>query len=130
MARRRRSGAAGGSRNSGPSRAPPARFAFEPGEQSLALEAKVSSVELSDEGSAKLSGELLKGAPSHLRALGQRVTVSSPNGDVRFVVGPAVKRAHTFVVPEGGKPPSFSVVGPTGESVALVFRGVLLYKSS
>jgi hypothetical protein len=130
MARRRRPGPSQGSRNAGSRGAPTPRFAFEPGEQSLALEAKVSSVALSTDGAAKIKGVLLEGTPAHLRPLGQRVTVTSPNSDVRFVVGPAVKRAHTFVVADGGTLPVFSVVGPTDETVALVFRGALLYKST
>lgn len=113
-------------------RAPRApRFHIEAGEQSLPLQAKVTSVTFDDEITSKeVTGRLLDGEPTHLRTLGQRVTVTSPDGDVKFIVGPDVKKAHTYTVRAEEDPPRFTVVGPGGATFALVYKGVCLYKHS
>lgn len=119
----------GGSKRGGPSRAP--RFTFEPGESSLPLVAKVTNVALK-EGvtSVPVQGKTLDGAPQHLRVLGQRITVTSPDKEVSFIVGPDVKKAHTFSVEEGGKPPQFTVVGSEGSTLALIYKGSCLFKNT
>jgi len=112
--------------NSGP---PRRSFVFEQGEKALALPAKVTSVTLGSSGEKSVYGSLLVGSPSHLRCLGQRVTVTSPSGEVTFVVGPSVSKAFTYTVPvSDDKGPVLSVVGTAGACVALVYRGSVLYK--
>ncbi len=107
------------------------RFDFEPGEQSLPLEVKVTNVTLSaSETSKTVTLRTLSGEPEHLRVLGQRITVTSPNKDVSFVVGPDVKKAHSYAVEDGNDAPNVTVVGPPGETFALVYKGSVKYKHS
>jgi hypothetical protein len=104
------------------------RFTFEPGESSLPLTATVKAVK-NEKGTPTIAvrGCQLSGAPAHLRILGQRITVTSPDKDVSFIVGPDVKKAHTYTVAAGGDSPVFSVVGG-GDAVTLVYRGACMYK--
>ena len=107
------------------------RFDFEAGEQSLPLTVKVTSVTLAtSETSKEVTLRTLDGEPEHLRVLGQRVTVTSPNKDVSFVVGPDVKKAHSYAVADGDDAPKVTVVGPPGTNFALVYKGSAKYKHS
>lgn len=110
---------------------PQRRFFIEAGEQSLPLQAKVTQVTLEEGKTSKMvTGRELDGAPNHLRILGQRITVSSPDSDVKFIVGPDVKKVHQYTVREGDDPPQFTIVGGADSTFALVYKGNVLYKHS
>jgi hypothetical protein len=122
------SGRRGGKRTSGGARGPP-RFSFEPGERRLALPAKVTNVTLKDGPSKAIYVEMLSGAPTHVRSLGQSVSVSCPSGDVSFIFGTKTQKTFTFAVKDDGeKPPVVTVVGTLGSTIGLVWRGSLVYK--
>jgi len=97
----------------------------------MPLSAKVTSVQTkSGETSKTVKLKLLDGMPSHLRVLGQKVTVSSPDKDVNFIVGPDVKKVHTYSVPSGAEAPAVMVVGPEDSTFALVYKGSCCYKNA
>jgi len=97
----------------------------------LPLVAKVTNVVFKEKTtSALVRGSTLDGAPKHLRVLGQRITVTSPDKAVSFIVGPDVKKAHTYSVEEEGSAPTFTVVGDEGATVALIYKGSCLFKNT
>lgn len=107
------------------------RFTFEPGESHLPLQAKVTNVTMGEGVTNKLvTLRLLEGEPDHLRVLGQKVTVTSPDKDVSFIVGPDVKKAHTYSVVAGGDPPQLTVVGGDDRTFALIYKGSCLFKNA
>jgi len=95
----------------------------------MPLEAKVTNVTTEVGKTSKtIKLKSLTGEPNHLRVLGQRVTVTSTNKDVSFVVGPDVKKAHTYTIKAGENPPEVTVVGEEGATFALIYKGSCLYK--